>query len=110
LATTYAAVLSVHKLIIITTTTTIAIKALKTPQPATMVLITQTGAIAGTMNFATVANPEEATEGAIEEATTAVTAVARNATFAASKAAGRLVIKLTKKKCILAFLCFSKGR
>jgi hypothetical protein len=45
-----------------------------------------------------VANPEEATEGAIEEATTAVTAVARNATFAASKAADRLVMELTKKK------------
>jgi hypothetical protein len=53
-----------------------------------MVLITQTGAIAGTMDFATVANPEEATKGAIEEAITAVTAVARNATFAANKAAG----------------------
>jgi hypothetical protein len=63
-----------------------------------MVPIIQTGAIAGTMDFATVANPKEATEGAIEEATTAVTAVAKNATFAASKAAGRFVIKLTKKK------------
>jgi hypothetical protein len=75
-----------------------AIRALKTPQPATMVPITQTGAIAGTMDFATVANPEEATEGAIEEAIMAVTAVARNATFAANKAANRLVVKLTKKK------------
>jgi hypothetical protein len=75
-----------------------AIKAPKTPQPATMVPIIQTGAIAETMNFATVANPEEATEGAIEEATTAVTAVAKNATFAVSKAAGRLVMKLTRKK------------
>jgi hypothetical protein len=75
-----------------------AIKALKTPQPATMVPITQTGAIAGTMDFATVANPEEATEGAIEEATTIVTAVAKNATFAASKAADRLIMELTRKK------------
>jgi hypothetical protein len=97
LATTYAAVPSVHKLTTTTTTTTMAIKALKTPQPATMVPITQTGAIAETMDFATVANPEEATERAIEEATTAVTAVAKNATFAASKAAGRFVIKLKKK-------------
>jgi hypothetical protein len=63
-----------------------------------MVPITQTGAIAGTMDFATVANPEEATEGAIEKATTAVTAVAKNATFAASKTADRLVMKLTRKK------------
>jgi hypothetical protein len=100
LATTYAAVPSVHKLITITTTTTttIAIKALKTPQPATMMPITQTGAIAETMDFATVANPEKATEKAIEEAITAVTAVARNATFAANKAANRLVMELTKKK------------
>jgi histidinol phosphatase-like enzyme len=97
LATTYAAVSSVHKLIIIITII-MAIKALKTPQPATMMPIIQTGVIAGTMDFATMANPEEAIEGAIEEATTAVTAVARNATFAASKAAGRFVIKLTRKK------------
>jgi hypothetical protein len=97
LAITYAAVPSVHKLTT-TTTTIMAIRALKTPQPATMVPITQTGAIAGTMDFATVANPEEATEGAIEEAITAVTTVAKNATFAASKTANRLVIKLTKKK------------
>jgi hypothetical protein len=75
-----------------------AIRAPKTLQPATMVPITQTGAIAGTMDFAIVANPEEATEEAIEEATTAVTAVVRNATFAASKAAGRFVIELTRKK------------
>jgi hypothetical protein len=99
LATTYAAVPSVHKLTITTTITTImAIKALKTPQPATMVPIIQTGAIAGTMDFATVANPEEATKGAIEEAITAVTVVARNATFAASKAAGRFVMELMRKK------------
>jgi hypothetical protein len=99
LATTYAAVPSVHKLITtITTTITMAIRALKTPQPATMVPITQTGAIAGTMDFATVANPEEATEGAIEEAIITVTAVAKNATFAANKAVNRLVMELTKKK------------
>jgi hypothetical protein len=97
LATTYAAVPSVHKLTT-TITTTIAIRALKTLQPATMVPITQTGAIAGTMDFATVANSEEATEGAIEEAITAVTAVAKNATFAASKAADQFVTKLTKKE------------
>jgi hypothetical protein len=85
-----------------------AMRALKTPQPATMVPITQTGAIAETMDFATVANPEEATEGAIEEATTAVTAVARNATFAANKAAGRLVIKLTKKKMYISVFIFQQ--
>jgi hypothetical protein len=99
LATTYAAVPSVHKpTTIITITTTTAIRVLKTPQPATMVPITQTGAIARTMDFAAVANPEKATEGAIKEATTVVTAVARNATFAASKAADRFVTKLTRKK------------
>jgi hypothetical protein len=95
LAITYVAVLSVHKL---TTIITTAIKALKTPQPAIIMTIIQTGAIAETMNFATVGNPEEATQGAIEKAITAVTAVAKNTTFAASKAAGRLVIKLTRKK------------